>query len=301
VSRALLISASDRDKARQRNEFDLLSVTHESEYTNLKRPPDPAHRFEVSLEPDQFTEEKYKLFENYQKHVHDDDDVTQSGFRRFLCGSPLTRSSRRVNGVEQRLGSFHHCYRLDGRLIAMGVLDLLPHCVSGVYFIYHQDFEKYSFGKLSALREAALAQEDGYNFYYMGYYIHSCVKMRYKNDYRPQHILDYETNQWDPLDNELMKLLDEQKYVSMSRERRKAEAISGAEDDPGGNGNHTVEESDEVDFKTPIEAATAYEEGTSLFKIGLPGMLSLNDAENLIDLDGVKIELRGKIYIAEVC
>ena len=28
------------------------------------------------------------------------------------------------------------CYRLDGRLIAMGVLDLLPHGVSSVYLLY---------------------------------------------------------------------------------------------------------------------------------------------------------------------
>ena len=75
----------------------------------------------------------------------------------------------------------------------MAILDLLPHCVSGVYFIYHSDFEKWSFGKLSALREAALALEGGYQYYYMGYYIHSCAKMRYKGEYRPQHVLDPES------------------------------------------------------------------------------------------------------------
>ena len=52
-------------------------------------------------------------------------------------------------------------YRLDGRLIALGVLDLLPQAVSGVYFLYHADFEKWALGKLSALREAALAVEGG--------------------------------------------------------------------------------------------------------------------------------------------
>jgi arginyl-tRNA--protein-N-Asp/Glu arginylyltransferase len=48
----------------------------------------------------------------------------------------------------------------------MAVLDLLPHAVSGVYFLYHQDFEAYAFGKISALREAALAREQKYQYYY---------------------------------------------------------------------------------------------------------------------------------------
>lgn len=50
----------------------------------------------------------------------------------------------------------------------MSVLDLLPHCVSGVYFIYHEDYSKWGLGKLSACREAALAKEGGYRYYYMG-------------------------------------------------------------------------------------------------------------------------------------
>jgi arginine-tRNA-protein transferase len=105
------------------------------------------------------------LFDNYQRHVHheDDDDISRSGFKRFLCASPLTPTTQHG----KMLGSYHQCYRLDGRLIAMAVLDLLPHAVSGVYFIYHHDYEKWSFGKLSALREAALALEQGYGFYYM--------------------------------------------------------------------------------------------------------------------------------------
>jgi arginine-tRNA-protein transferase len=73
-----------------------------------------------------------------------------------------------LTGKERRLGSFHHCYRLDGRLIAVGVLDLLPDAVSGKYFYYHTDFTKYNMAKLGALEEIALALEGGYKYYYMG-------------------------------------------------------------------------------------------------------------------------------------
>ena len=73
-----------------------------------------------------------------------------------------------VGDRDKLLGSYHQCYRLDGRLIAMGVLDLLPSAVSSVYLIYHKDFKKWNWGKLSALREIALSLEGGYKFYYMG-------------------------------------------------------------------------------------------------------------------------------------
>lgn len=56
-------------KRRRRDHFDLSESVHASEYSNVKRPVDPrtnepiepAHKFEVILEPDNFTEEKSAL------------------------------------------------------------------------------------------------------------------------------------------------------------------------------------------------------------------------------------------------
>ena len=160
--------------------------------------------------------------------------ISPNGFKRFLCNSPLQRKTAATksnnndsdndnddDNSPQLLGSYHQCYRLDGRLIAMGVLDLLPHCVSGVYFLYHSDYERFNLGKLSAVREAVLALEGGYQYYYMGFYIHSCAKMRYKGEFRPQYVLDPESLEWDPLEGEVRALLDRKRYVSLARERRR--------------------------------------------------------------------------------
>ena len=35
---------------------------------------------------------------------------------------------------------------------------------------YHEDFADWNFGKMSALREISLAEENGYDFYYMGWW-----------------------------------------------------------------------------------------------------------------------------------
>ncbi|KAL8797156.1 MAG: hypothetical protein Q9195_000623 [Heterodermia aff. obscurata] len=218
------ISKAARDKKWLRNNFDLGHSVRCSENERLPKPLDhrskehirPTHDFRVNLEPDKFTEEK-----NYQKTVHREKDyeISRNGFKRFLC-SGLKQSTMDDNGKEKKLGSYHQCYRLDGKLVAMGVLDLLPHCVSSVYLIYHQDVNDWDFGKLSALREILLSTEGGYGYYYMGYYIHSCAKMRYKAAYHPQYLLDPETYDWDPLNPDLLARLNVRRYVSLSRERK---------------------------------------------------------------------------------
>jgi arginine-tRNA-protein transferase len=151
---------SSREKARRRNEFDLCKSVHGCDYSRLKTPPEPAHKFEVTLETNNFTEEKlvlfphksqphshsksrYRIFENYQRLVHHEppSKISRRGFTRFLCDSPLKHTViHNTNQQEQKLGSYHQCYRLDGRLVAVGVLDLLPQCVSAVYFMYALPF-----------------------------------------------------------------------------------------------------------------------------------------------------------------
>jgi len=313
----LLSVHGDREKKRENNNFDLLAAVHQSEASNLKPDIEPEHRFEVTLEPDALTEEKFALFDNYQRHVHheDDDDISRTGFKRFLCSSPL---HRRTTASGQKLGSYHQCYRLDGRLIAMGVLDLLPHAVSGVYFLYHSDVEKWSFGKLSALREAALALEGNYSFYYMGYYIHGCKKMRYKSDYHPQYVLDFHSFGWDLLNEEMMLLMEKRKYASMSRERerlmRKERSVAGTIDGPNEritspvfpqasneldravDRSHSIQsleltEGNDVSYPTPLDAHLS---GLSLLELGMPGVMTFEQLQHAdIDLGLMKVTLGG--------
>lgn len=58
----------------------------------------------------------------------------EDDFKRFLC-SGLTQQTLKIDDKVLKLGSYHQCYRLDGQLVAVGVLDLLPHAVSSVYLL----------------------------------------------------------------------------------------------------------------------------------------------------------------------
>ncbi|KAL2001036.1 hypothetical protein VTN02DRAFT_2328 [Thermoascus thermophilus] len=287
IRKAARLCPKTREEKRYRKQhFDLLTAVHEAEYSNVKRPIDPetkrplepAHKFEVTTDTDSISQAKYELFLKYQTTVHKEPASRwkNADFKRFLC-SGLKRSTVKEDGKEKRLGSWHQCYRLDGKLIAVAVLDLLPHGVSSVYIYYDPEFSDWEFGKLSALREIAFTLEGAYQYYYMGFYIHSCQKMRYKAAYRPQYILDPESMTWDPLDGELMKKLDERPYVSMSRERKKQEL-----GDTGAAEQETAATSEMNDVEM------------SLFDIHMPGVMTLEEVAKL-DLDHWLLLVQGTL------
>ncbi|KAB5582379.1 arginine-tRNA-protein transferase [Coniochaeta sp. 2T2.1] len=279
---ARLYPLSRQEKRRRDNEFDLIERVHEAESKNVKTPPQPAHEFIVTLEPDTFTEEKYAIFENYQRLVHHEppEKITRNGFKRFLCNSPIRRLTMPgEDGKVRKLGSYHQCYRLDGKLVAIGVLDLLPQCVSAVYFLYHESIHSHSPGKLGALREIALAIEGGYRWWYSGYYIHSCSKMRYKIDYSPQYVLDPETLTWDHLDQEALAVFNKKHYVSLSRDRRGL-----ADDDLD---NEIILPTASATNPTPDHADDDEDESEDfLLTSTMPGILSLEEMRH-VDLNNI--------------
>ncbi|VDP46596.1 unnamed protein product [Soboliphyme baturini] len=119
--------------------------------------------------------------------IHNDleKDITEKSFRRFLCDSPLVSGDLANDEESSIYGSFHHQYWLNGRIIAVGVVDILPTGLSSKYFYYDPLYSKLCLGIYGALREIALIRQlaetnQNLRYYYMGYYIHSCQKMRYK-------------------------------------------------------------------------------------------------------------------------
>ena len=62
------------------------------------------------------------------------------------------------------------------------MIDLIPDGLSSVYLYYDPDEHHLALGKYTALKEIEFCQQHGLKYYYMGYYIHSCPKMRYKGD-----------------------------------------------------------------------------------------------------------------------
>uniref|UniRef100_UPI00358DE29B arginyl-tRNA--protein transferase 1 isoform X9 n=1 Tax=Myxine glutinosa TaxID=7769 RepID=UPI00358DE29B len=187
--------------------------------------PDASHHLEVKLvrSSPRSTEfeasffDSIALYRRYQQAVHKDplSKLSQQQFTRFLCDSPL-EEEHRADGPSEGYGSFHEQFWLDGKLLAVGVLDILPRCLSSVYFYYDPDYSNLSLGVYSALREIALTKRMHHEatdirHYYIGYYIHSCPKMRYKAQYRPADLLCPESYHWVQVEH-CLPLLDKAKY-----------------------------------------------------------------------------------------
>ncbi|XP_062436411.1 arginyl-tRNA--protein transferase 1 isoform X3 [Rhea pennata] len=194
-------------------------------------PDDAAHKLEVrvvrsSPPSSQFKatfQESYQVYKRYQMVIHKDppDKPTINQFTRFLCDSPL-EAENLPDGPDCGYGSFHQQYWLDGKIIAVGVIDILPYCVSSVYLYYDPDYSFLSLGVYSALREIAFTRQlhekaPDLCFYYMGFYIHSCPKMRYKGQYRPSDLLCPETYIWMPIE-QCLPLLEHSKYCRFNQD-----------------------------------------------------------------------------------
>ncbi|KAM5141213.1 arginyl-tRNA--protein transferase 1 isoform 2-T2 [Mantella aurantiaca] len=199
------------------------------EFLIVADPEKAAHRLEVKLVPVSMEDPEFvstfessaALYAKYQRSVHKDLPY-QCGpdeFTRFLCDSPLEPETR-SDGLACGYGSFHQQYLLDGKIIAVGVIDILPYCVSSVYLYYDPDYSFLSLGVYSALREIAFTRElqakaSDLCYYYMGFYIHSCPKMRYKGQYKPSQLLCPESFLWVTIER-CVPLLECTKYSRFS-------------------------------------------------------------------------------------
>ncbi|XP_031244382.1 arginyl-tRNA--protein transferase 1 isoform X2 [Mastomys coucha] len=190
--------------------------SHKLEVRVVRSSP-PSPQFKATFQ------ESYQVYKRYQMIIHKDppDKPTVSQFTRFLCNSPL-EAERPANGPECGYGSFHQQYWLDGRIIAVGVIDILPYCVSSVYLYYDPDYSFLSLGVYSALREIAFTRQlhekaSQLSYYYMGFYIHSCPKMRYKGQYKPSDLLCPETYVWVPIE-QCLPSLDNSKYCRFNQD-----------------------------------------------------------------------------------
>uniref|UniRef100_A0A7E4VH43 Arginyl-tRNA--protein transferase 1 n=1 Tax=Panagrellus redivivus TaxID=6233 RepID=A0A7E4VH43_PANRE len=176
-----------------------------------------AHKLEIRMiqkgspEFERSFEESYALFVKYQSSIHEDANTSRKGYEGFLMSSPLiTKPADR--SIQPVLGSYHQQYILDGRIIAVGVIDLLPRCLSSKYFYYDPDFSFLTMGTYSALREIAFTQGLAVNrpdlhYYYMGYYLQECPKMRYKGRFHPSDLLCDQTFKWMPLEQAVAKIV----------------------------------------------------------------------------------------------
>ena len=125
-----------------------------------------------------FSEENFALYQRYIEQRHADGDMyppSRDQFSTFL--------------VRDLPFSTFYEFRLDGRLLAVAVTDVLPNGLSAVYTFYEPAEERRSLGRYGILWQIAEARRLGLDALYLGYWIKNCKKMNYKTEYRPIELL----------------------------------------------------------------------------------------------------------------
>ncbi|HEY8330097.1 arginyl-tRNA-protein transferase [compost metagenome] len=135
----------------------------------------------------EFREEYYDLYARYIEQRHADGDMyppSREQFTTFL--------------VSDLPFCVFFEFRLQGRLLAVAVTDVLPNGLSAVYTFFDPLEERRSLGRVAILWQVAEASRRALPAVYLGYWIRNCRKMNYKSEYRPLEL--YVNQHWVTLD-----------------------------------------------------------------------------------------------------
>ena len=130
-----------------------------------------------------FREEHFALYQRYINNRHNDGSManpSKSDYHRFLI----------CDWTETLFFEF----RLDRRLVAVAVSDIMSTGLSAVYTFFDPDFNSRSLGHFAILDQIEQALSRDLEYLYLGYWIKNCNKMNYKNRYRP--LEGYINDQW---------------------------------------------------------------------------------------------------------
>lgn len=158
-------------------------------------PPSPRFR--------EMMQESYALYVKFQDVVHPN-KLKFRDFRQFQWGFCDSCMPNVVEG-DLLLGTFHQHYYLDGCLVAVSVLDILPSYFVSIYLYYDPDLRFTQPGIYTILREVDFVHRlqklrPELRYYDLGYYHHFSPKMSYKRQFRPAECLCPYTLKWCDLD-----------------------------------------------------------------------------------------------------
>jgi arginine-tRNA-protein transferase len=129
---------------------------------------------ELRIRDGHFSDEHIELYTRYirARHPGDSMDVESKAEveRFFLCDWSDT---------------FFIEFRLDGRLVALSVVDALRNGLSAVYTFFDPDEAKRGLGVYAVLSLVEEAKRRHLPYVYLGYLIHESPKMAYKSRYQP--------------------------------------------------------------------------------------------------------------------
>jgi arginine-tRNA-protein transferase len=109
-------------------------------------------------------------------------------------GQPLSPENYRAWLNDSCVDTREFAYYVADRLIGVTIVDAGRHAASSVYHYFDPDESRRSLGTWSVLKELQWCQENGLDWYYLGFYVSDCSHLVYKASYYPHQ--RKENGQW---------------------------------------------------------------------------------------------------------
>jgi len=138
-----------------------------------------AGRFDIQLGRPRADAEHLELYRRYQatQHGAEAQSADEESYERFLC--------------ETVADSWELSWRdTTGTLVAAGIIDVVPHGISTVYFYWDPALRDLSIGTYSALYEIDLCRRWDKRYYYLGYLVAGAKTMSYKASFAGGEVWD---------------------------------------------------------------------------------------------------------------
>lgn len=127
------------------------------------------------------TPDKLALYDRYH--------AFQADFKDWPVHAPKDPDDYRQSFVDNPFATEEWCYYLDGRLVGVGYVDVLPEGLSAIYFFYDPAERDRQLGTWNVLRLIEETHRRGLPYLYLGYYVDGCRSLEYKATFRPNQVL----------------------------------------------------------------------------------------------------------------
>ena len=168
-------------KEEDKNTFEVLKLEHKYKgELSITFNKITFGKITIDLVPAEETVESFKIYQDYCKKIHAKAEKSMSSYVSFLCLQALEfkqehskidnekknlyipswdptckhQEAKPVTGeVKKLLGCYHMKYFFEGKLIGIGVVDIVDDGLSSVYFFYDPAFKEYRLGVFSSMIE----------------------------------------------------------------------------------------------------------------------------------------------------
>lgn len=175
-------------------------------------------------------EERFLLYKKYQETVHKERKNLPPSDHNDFWGNSILERGKKIpipSNIKEKTkhpelypefyGTYNLIHRIDNKIVAVTVIDILPHMLISDYCYYDPDLSFLDLGVFTVIREIEYMKsfnsliDNNFIYYTLGEMSETVKKLKYKGNYRPTEIMDYYTGKYVYLTEEIKKIIGDNK------------------------------------------------------------------------------------------